>query len=155
VDFKNTLIIMTSNLGSHALAEASDAGMERAREEVLEACRRHFRPEFLNRIDEIVVFNRLGEKEIAKIVDIQVRRTADLLASRGIKLEISDRARALLAKAGFDPVYGARPLKRTIQKRLADPLAAAILRGDFKEGETVHVDADGDELTFGGKKKRS
>ncbi|MCX7804971.1 MAG: ATP-dependent chaperone ClpB [Planctomycetota bacterium] len=149
VDFRNTLIIMTSNLGSHALADATtERELVAARETVLEACRRHFRPEFLNRIDEIIVFNRLGEREIGKIVDIQTAKVTEQLAARGIKLELATSAKKLLARAGFDPVYGARPLKRAIQKKLVDPLAAAVLAGRYKEGDAVRAEADGETIVL-------
>ena len=150
VDFKNAIIIMTSNLGSHAMADAAgDRALSAAKEEVLEACRRHFRPEFLNRIDEILVFNRLGEKEIEKIVDIQAAKIVEQLAAKGIKLDISRSARELLAEAGFDPIYGARPLKRAIRRKLVDPLAAALLSGRCKEGDAIRAEAKGGAIVFG------
>jgi len=137
VDFKNTVVIMTSNVGSGA-----------AKEEVLEALRRHFRPEFLNRIDEIVVFHPLGREHIRSIIDIQLARLARRLEDRKIRLELTDAARDLLIAEGYDPAYGARPLKRTIQRRLLDPLALKVLEGEFGEGDTIRVDAPGGELSF-------
>jgi ATP-dependent Clp protease ATP-binding subunit ClpB len=112
------------------------------------ALREAFKPEFLNRVDEIIVFNNLGREQIKSIVDIQLNRLRQNLAARKMSLEISDRAKALLADKGYDPVYGARPLKRTIQRLIQDPLAVKILAGEFKEGDRVHVDADGEEFTF-------
>ena len=136
VDFTNTIVIMTSNIGSRWIKEL---GIEAARERVMEELDRTFRPEFLNRIDEIILFRSLTKEDLQQIVDIQVRHLRQLLAERHIGLEISDEVRAYLAEAGYDPVYGARPLKRVIQRELQDPLALALLEGRFKEGDTVHV----------------
>jgi ATP-dependent Clp protease ATP-binding subunit ClpB len=130
---------MTSNVG---------AGGDRA--DVLEAVRQHFRPEFLNRIDEIVVFHRLGREHLRSIIDIQLARLARRLEDRKITLELTDSARDLLITEGYDPAYGARPLKRTIQRRLLDPLALRVLEGEFREGDTIRVDAGTGELTFAG-----
>jgi len=151
VDFKNTLIIMTSNLGSDALAsgEAGDISGA-AREAVMAAIRGHFRPEFINRIDEIVFFRRLGRDEIDHIVDIQMARLDQLLADRKLSVSLSEAARTWLAGRGYDPVYGARPLKRVIQKELQDPLARLILEGRVRDGETITVDVEGDALTING-----
>jgi ATP-dependent Clp protease ATP-binding subunit ClpB len=146
VDFRNTVVIMTSNIGSHYFREVTDA--EKVKTLVLQELRQHLRPELLNRIDEVIVFQNLGMAEIAKIVDIQTAYLAKRLAEKRIGLELTDAAKALLAKEGFDPVFGARPLKRTIQRRVQDPLALKILAGEFAEGDTVRVDAKGDELTF-------
>jgi ATP-dependent Clp protease ATP-binding subunit ClpB len=146
VDFRNTVVIMTSNIGSHYFREVTDA--EKVKTLVLQELRQHLRPELLNRIDEVIVFQNLGMAEIAKIVDIQTAYLAKRLAEKRIGLELTDAAKALLAKEGFDPVFGARPLKRTIQRRVQDPLALKILAGEFAEGDTVRVDARGDELTF-------
>ncbi len=151
VDFKNTLIIMTSNLGSDALA-SGEAGeiSETAREAVTGAIRSHFRPEFINRIDEIVFFRRLGRDEIDHIVDIQMRRLDQLLADRKLRVELSEDARSWLANRGYDPVYGARPLKRVIQKELQDPLARLILEGRISDGDMVTIDVEGGQLSING-----
>jgi len=146
VNFKNTVVIMTSNVGSHWIKEL---GPEAAKQRVLEELNRHFRPEFLNRVDEIIVFHSLTMEDLVQIVDIQLRRLRALLAERNIGLELTEAARRLLAEKGYDPVYGARPLKRTIQRELQDPLALKILQGEFKDGETALVDVGDGELTFG------
>jgi ATP-dependent Clp protease ATP-binding subunit ClpB len=152
VDFKNTVVIMTSNIGSHFIAEvaASTSGelSEGVRRQVLDALRQHFRPEFLNRIDEIIVFHPLSREHMKQIIDIQLRGLMKRLADRKIKVELSDRAKEFLVQEGYDPTYGARPLKRTIQKRVLDPLAVRVLEGDFSEGDRVMVDAGPDGLTF-------
>jgi ATP-dependent Clp protease ATP-binding subunit ClpB len=148
VDFKNTVIIMTSNLGSQYIQELGGANRKEMESRVTEALRQAFKPEFLNRIDEVVIFNNLSRDEIKEIVDIQLRRLAKILAERKIGLEVSEKAKTFLADKGFDPIYGARPLKRTIQKLIQDPLAIKILQGQFKEGDRVKVDYDGKELTF-------
>ena len=151
VDFRNTIIIMTSNLGAEALA-SGDAGeiSEAQREAVMMAVRGHFRPEFINRIDEIVFFKRLGRGEIDYIVDIQMDRLSKLLAERKIKVELSEAARTWLAERGYDPVYGARPLKRVIQKELQDPLARLVLEGKVADNSTVEIDVEGDILSING-----
>ncbi|MBP9863560.1 MAG: AAA family ATPase, partial [Kofleriaceae bacterium] len=145
VDFKNTVVIMTSNVGSQHLVRLRETGAQPA---ALEAAadrelRATFRPEFLNRIDDIVFFAPLGAAELAPIVRIQVARYAKLLADKGLTLELTDRAVARLAADGYDPAYGARPLKRAIGKRVIDPLAMALLAGDFAAGDTIVVDVDG------------
>jgi len=151
VDFKNTIIIMTSNLGADALASGEEGEVsESAREHVMAAIRRHFRPEFINRIDEIVFFKRLGRGEIDHIVDIQMSRLEKLLKDRKMKLDLSLDARNWLAARGYDPVYGARPLKRVIQKELQDPLARLLLEGRILDGETIHVSVEGDGLSING-----
>ncbi len=146
VDFKNTVVIMTSNLGAELWARSEREAAPRA--EILDALRRHFRPEFLNRLDEMVVFHALEASHLQQIVVLQLERVRRLLAERRLGLEVSDRAQAYLAQAGWDPAYGARPLKRAIQRELQDPLALRLLQGEFREGETVRVDAAGDALTF-------
>ena len=146
VDFRNTVVIMTSNLGSHHFREVTDPA--KARRLVLDELRQHLRPEFLNRIDEVIVFAPLGLDEIKRVVDIQATHLQRRLAEKRITLELTDGARAVLAREGFDPVYGARPLKRTLQRRVQDPLAMRILEGEFRPGDTVTVDAVGDALTF-------
>jgi ATP-dependent Clp protease ATP-binding subunit ClpB len=145
VDFKNTLVIMTSNAGSRWIKEM---GADKARDKVLEELDRALRPEFLNRIDEIILFRSLSKEDLQRIVDIQVEHLARLLEDQGIKLEISDAARKLLAEEGYDPVFGARPLKRVIQREVQDELAGAMLRGEFGEGDTVRVDAKGGEIAL-------
>jgi ATP-dependent Clp protease ATP-binding subunit ClpB len=146
VDFKNTVIIMTSNIGSHFILDASDR-KERNRR-VMEALRNHFRPEFLNRIDEIIIFDRLTEEELTSIVDIQLARVRSRLAQQNLQLELTDAVRRLIAREGFDPVYGARPLKRTLQRLLLDPLSLELLEGRFGPGAVIVVDTDGDHLKF-------
>ena len=141
VDFTNTLIILTSNLGSQFIASLGEGeDVEKVEPQVMEVVRGHFRPEFLNRLDEIILFHRLGQEHMGPIVDIQVARVAKLLADRKVKLDLTDAARAWLGRVGYDPVYGARPLKRAVQKYLQDPLAEKILRGEVADGSTVHVD---------------
>jgi ATP-dependent Clp protease ATP-binding subunit ClpB len=149
VDFKNTVIIMTSNLGSHYIQELAGRDPKEMERQVTAALRDAFKPEFLNRVDEIIIFNSLGREEIKSIVEIQLKRLRANLANRKLALEITDRAKAFLADKGYDPVYGARPLKRTIQRLIQDPLAVKILEGEFKEGDRVKVDAEGDALVFG------
>ena len=150
VDFTNTIIVLTSNLGSQILTTLGEGeDVASVEPQVMEIVRGHFRPEFLNRLDEIVLFHRLGQAEMAPIVDIQVQRIATLLGERKVTLELTDAARAWLGRVGYDPVYGARPLKRAVQRYLQDPLADLILRGSVKDGATVRVD-EGDgklELT--------
>ena len=146
VDFTNAVLIMTSNLGSEFIQ--GDLAEEVIRDRVLAAVRGHFRPEFLNRVDEMVVFMRLTREQLREIVDLQLDALHQRLLSRRIELVVSDAAKNLLAAEGFDPVFGARPLKRVIQKRLADPLAVKLLEGVFTEGDKIEVDAAGGELTF-------
>jgi ATP-dependent Clp protease ATP-binding subunit ClpB len=148
VDFKNTVIIMTSNLGSQYIQNLADGNRKEMEARVTAALRDAFKPEFLNRIDEIIIFNSLGRKEIKSIVEIQLKRLRQNLANRKMALEITDDAKELLAEKGYDPVYGARPLKRTIQRLIQDPLAVKILEGEFQEGDKVRIDADGDALLF-------
>ena len=148
VDFKNTVIIMTSNLGSQYIQDLADGNRKEMEHRVTAALRDAFKPEFLNRIDEIIIFNNLGREEIKAIVEIQLKRLRNNLASRKMALEMSERAKAFLADKGYDPAYGARPLKRTIQRLIQDPLAVKILEGEFKEGDRINVDADGNELLF-------
>jgi ATP-dependent Clp protease ATP-binding subunit ClpB len=151
VDFKNTIIIMTSNLGADALASGEEGEISAsAKEAVMGAIRMHFRPEFINRIDEIVFFKRLGRSEIDHIVDIQMERLEGLLKDRKMKVDMSLGARNWLAARGYDPVYGARPLKRVIQKELQDPLARLLLEGRIHDGETIHIGVEGDQLSING-----
>jgi ATP-dependent Clp protease ATP-binding subunit ClpB len=147
VDFTNTIIILTSNLGSQFLANlGEDEPVEKVEPQVMEVVRAHFRPEFLNRLDEIILFHRLGAGHMGPIVDIQVARLQKLLEDRKITLELTQAARDWLGRVGYDPVYGARPLKRAVQKYLQDPLADAILSGKVKDGDTVRVDEGDGQL---------
>ena len=148
VDFKNTVIIMTSNLGSQYIQDLAGTNRKEMERQVMAALRDAFKPEFLNRVDEIIIFNSLGREEIKSIVEIQLKRLRQNLASRKMGLEITDRAKALLADKGYDPVYGARPLKRTIQRLIQDPLAVKILEGEFKDGDRIKIDSDGEEMIF-------
>jgi ATP-dependent Clp protease ATP-binding subunit ClpB len=148
VDFKNTVVIMTSNLGSQFIAENSGEPSEGVRRRVMEALRQHFRPEFLNRIDEIVFFHALGLEHMKQIIDIQIASLMKRLAERKISLELTDAAKQFVVTEGYDPMYGARPLKRTLQRRILDPLAMRVLEGEFREGDRVVVDAAGGDLTF-------
>ena len=151
VDFRNVLIIMTSNLGSDWLAaqkDGEDTGV--VRDEVMNVVRGHFRPEFLNRVDEIILFHRLRRDNMAAIVDIQFGRLQRLLADRKITLDLAPAARAWLADKGYDPVYGARPLKRAIQKAVQDPLAELIVSGEVCDGAHVPIEAGRDGLRIAG-----
>ncbi len=151
VDFKNTVVIMTSNIGSQFIAEAATSSgevSEGVRRQVADALRQHFRPEFLNRVDEIIFFHALGREHIKQIIDIQLRGLMKRLAERKIKVELTERAKEFLVQEGYDPTYGARPLKRAIQRRVLDPLALRVLEGEFTEGDRVVVDAGPDGLTF-------
>jgi ATP-dependent Clp protease ATP-binding subunit ClpB len=145
VNFKNTVVIMTSNIGSHYLMEL---GPEAAEAQVMTALRQHFRPEFLNRIDDIIMFHSLSRSDLTRIVDIQLAHLRKLLAERKITLELTEAAKLHLAEAGYDPTFGARPLKRVIQRELQDPLALRLLQGDFDEGDTIRVDYKEDTLRF-------
>jgi ATP-dependent Clp protease ATP-binding subunit ClpB len=147
VDFKNTVIIMTSNLGSEVFSQGHGSEKEKI-ERVMDAVKRHFRPEFLNRIDDIVIFHPLTKEHIRDIVEVQMKRVQKRLEERKIQLELSKEARDLLAEEGYDPVYGARPLKRAIQRLVLDPLALEILQGHVGEGDTVHVGVKDGKLTF-------
>jgi ATP-dependent Clp protease ATP-binding subunit ClpB len=146
VDFKNTVIIMTSNVGSHFIADRAVRGQtdidEGVRRELMDALRQHFKPEFLNRIDDIIFFHALRREDIREIIDIQLQSLLKRLEDRKLRVELSPAAKDLLIQEGYDPVYGARPLKRTLQRRLLDPLALAVLNGQFHEGDVVQVDAD-------------
>jgi ATP-dependent Clp protease ATP-binding subunit ClpB len=146
VDFKNTVIIMTSNIGSQYITE--EESKEARRRLVTDALRAHFRPEFLNRVDEIIIFDRLSEEDLKKIVEIQLGRLSKRLEQQKIALKLSDSAKELLAREGYDPVYGARPLRRTIQREILDPLSIDILEGKVREGQTVYVNAKDGALSF-------
>jgi ATP-dependent Clp protease ATP-binding subunit ClpB len=150
VDFRNVLIIMTSNLGAELLVMQKEGEDSAAvHDEVMQIVRAHFRPEFLNRIDEIILFHRLRRQDMAAIVDIQIGRLQHLLEDRKIRLDLTPEARAWLADKGYDPAYGARPLRRVIQKALQDPLAEKILAGEIHDGETVVIGAGPQGLTIG------
>jgi ATP-dependent Clp protease ATP-binding subunit ClpB len=150
VDFRNTVLIMTSNVASDLIREMAEGegDDDRLKNKLMEALRRTFRPEFLNRIDEIVTFKALGRGEIAKIVDIQLEDLRKRLAERKLALELTPEAREALAERGYDPVFGARPLKRTIQRMIENPLAVDVLAGRFGEGDTVLVERNGDTFQF-------
>jgi ATP-dependent Clp protease ATP-binding subunit ClpB len=154
VDFKNTVIILTSNVGSHHAEEIAARGLSEAderavfEEAVMDDVRRAFRPEFLNRLDEIVVFQRLEKAEVRRIVDLQLTRFAERLANRSLGIDLTDEAKAYLAEVGWDPKYGARPLKRAVRKHLEDELAKHVLRGQYAPGTVVRVERGGDGLVF-------
>jgi ATP-dependent Clp protease ATP-binding subunit ClpB len=150
VDFRNTVLVMTSNVGSTAIFELAQENPERARKEAMEALRAVFRPEFLNRIDEIVIFNPLGKEQLERIVDLMLKSVDQLLAERKITLELTPAARELLLREGYDPAYGARPLRRTIQRLIQDPLALQILEGKILPGDhvKVHRDSKKEEMRF-------
>jgi ATP-dependent Clp protease ATP-binding subunit ClpB len=150
VDFRNTVVIMTSNVGSELIQESSRRGEddERLKDKLMDVLRHTFRPEFLNRVDETVVFKSLGKDEIARIVDIQLKDLRKRLAERKLQLEVTPEAKAVLAERGYDPVFGARPLKRTIQRMIENPLAVEVLAGRFVEGDVILVEPDGETLRF-------
>jgi ATP-dependent Clp protease ATP-binding subunit ClpB len=147
VDFRNTIVVMTSNIGSQVFFEPG-LSPEQQRDRVLEAMRQTFRPEFLNRVDETIVFHPLGKDEIAGIVDIQIGLLQRRLADRKLAVTLTPAAREYLAVKGYDPTYGARPLKRLIQREVQDALAMKLLAGDIKEDDVVEIDRDGDGLVF-------
>jgi ATP-dependent Clp protease ATP-binding subunit ClpB len=145
VDFRNTLVVMTSNLGSQVILEFGEADRREMEALIQRALREHFRPEFLNRIDEIVIFHALRREELRAIVTLAVEGLRGMLADRQIGLTLTDAARDALAEEGYDPHFGARPLKRTLQRRLQNPLAMRLLKGEFRAGQTLEVDvADGE-----------
>jgi ATP-dependent Clp protease ATP-binding subunit ClpB len=153
VDFKHSILIMTSNVGSQYIADAASAdgsdGLDPATRDKIEGVLREtFKPEFLNRIDDTVIFHRLSRDDIGRIVELQVDQLAARLREKGIEVTLTDDARALLGELGYDPTYGARPLKRVIQRQLIDKLALKLLEGEFREGDRVEVDATDGELTF-------
>jgi ATP-dependent Clp protease ATP-binding subunit ClpB len=151
VDFKNVILIMTSNAGAQYLADQPEgADVEDVRKPVMDEVRSRFRPEFLNRIDEIILFKRLERAQMGAIVDIQLKRLEKLLAARNMAIDLDQRAKAELAKRGYDPAWGARPLKRVIQKDVQDPLARLILEGRIKDGERITVSFDGNDFLFNG-----
>jgi ATP-dependent Clp protease ATP-binding subunit ClpB len=148
IDFKNTVIIMTSNLGSQWILASQNEAEEAVEEKVLLTVREHFKPEFLNRVDEIIVFHRLSSENLARIVDIQLETLAERLADRRLTLELSPEARRFLVDRGYDPAYGARPLKRLIQKMIENELALELLSGTFGDGDTIRAELSGDKLVF-------
>jgi ATP-dependent Clp protease ATP-binding subunit ClpB len=148
VDLRNTVVVMTSNLGSQRIQELVGEGYEAMKSAVMDVVGQHFRPEFINRVDEMVVFHPLDREQIKLIAGIQVENLRKRLKSNGYGLELSDAALSLLGEAGFDPVYGARPLKRAIQQEIENPLAQKILSGDFASGETIKVDVKDGRFTF-------
>jgi ATP-dependent Clp protease ATP-binding subunit ClpB len=139
VDFKNTVIIMTSNIGSQWIRDLAGDD-EEMRKRITEALRSHFRPEFLNRVDETIIFNSLGMDEITQIVELQLDRLRDRMRERKLDIVLTDRAKEHIAREGFDPAFGARPLRRTIEKQVQNPLALKLLEGEFAEGDTIEVD---------------
>jgi ATP-dependent Clp protease ATP-binding subunit ClpB len=151
VDFKNSVVIMTSNIGSHYIAETAIKGepmSEGVKREVMDALRGHFRPEFINRVDDIIIFHALTREQMRTIIDIQLRGLVKRLEDRKIHVELSAAAKDLIIEEGYDPTYGARPLKRTIQRRILDPLAISVLQGDFREGDRVRIDVQAGDLSF-------
>ena len=150
VDFKNTLIIMTSNLGSQWIQDLGEKDYQEMHTKVMEVVRSSFKPEFLNRVDEIIIFHSLGKDAIRKIVEIQLDLLNNRLAERKLSVKLDDAAKDLLVEQGFDPVYGARPLKRVIQRMVQDPLALKLLSGNFVEGDciAITVDPQSHEITF-------
>jgi ATP-dependent Clp protease ATP-binding subunit ClpB len=147
VDFKNTVLIMTSNLGSREI-QSAEGDEKQAREAVVQVLRDYFKPEFLNRIDDIVVFKQLSKEQIAAIIDVQLERLRSMLDERGITIQLDPTARDLLVQEGYDPVYGARPLKRAIQTLIQNPLAVKLLKGEIASGQTVRVSAENGEMKF-------
>ena len=148
VDFKNTVLIMTSNIGSQSIADLGPGKEEEIKNRVMEALKAQFRPEFLNRVDEVIIFHQLGREHIKRVVDLQFDLLKKRLADRHIEIKLTEKAKELLVKEGYDPAYGARPLKRTIQRLVLDPLAVKVLKGEFKDGNTVVVDAKADDIIF-------
>ncbi len=147
VDFKNSLIIMTSNIGTAYIADAS-IPMDERRAGVERELKQHFKPEFLNRVDEVIIFNPLSRENISEIVKLQVAEVAKRLGERGVRLELTKKAFEYLAAAGFDPQFGARPLKRAIQKHLLNPLSLKLLGGELTGEQTVRIDSDGKDIVF-------
>jgi ATP-dependent Clp protease ATP-binding subunit ClpB len=151
VDFKNAVVIMTSNIGSHFIAEAALRGeplTEGVKREAMDALRAHFRPEFINRVDDIIIFHPLTREQMRTIIDIQLRGLVKRLEDRKIHVELTEPAKDLIIEEGYDPTYGARPLKRTIQRRILDPLAMRVLQGDFREGDRVRIGVKAGDLSF-------
>jgi ATP-dependent Clp protease ATP-binding subunit ClpB len=147
VDFKNTVLIMTSNLGSREI-QAAEGDEKQVREAVLQELQSHFKPEFLNRIDDVVIFHQLSREQIGKIIDVQLERLRHMLAERNIVLELDKSAKDLLMREGYDPSYGARPLKRAIQTYIQNPLAVKLLQGEVQPGQVIKLSASGDNIEF-------
>jgi ATP-dependent Clp protease ATP-binding subunit ClpB len=148
VDFRNVVIIMTSNIGSAFILEHGQSNWELVERQVMAQLRQTFKPEFLNRVDDIIIFKPLGKGEIERIVELQLERLQRLLGEKKLSLEVTPQAKALLAAQGYDPAFGARPLKRAIQRLIQNPLALAILEGRFAEGDRIVADAAGDAIVF-------
>ena len=149
VDFKNTVIVMTSNLGSQVIQEkAGVATYDEMKTDVMEVVSDYFRPEFINRIDDIVVFHPLGKEQIRSIANIQLQSLRERLAHTDLSLDVTDAVLDAIGEQGFDPLYGARPLKRVIQQRIENPLAQKILKGDYIPGATVHIEMKGNDISF-------
>ena len=157
VDFRNTVIIMTSNVGSTAIFDLMETDPKKAREQAMAALREFFRPEFLNRIDDIVLFRPLGKDQIEHIIDLQLKHLLKRLGEKQVGLHLTSAAKALLFREGYDPAYGARPMKRAIQRLIQDPLALKILDGEVKPGDTLRVDADTktDEMKFAKRRRKA
>jgi len=147
VDFKNTVLIMTSNLGSREI-QAAEGDENQVREAVVQELQLHFKPEFLNRVDDVVIFHQLSREEIARIIEVQLEKLRKMLADRNIRLELDESAKGLLMREGYDPSYGARPLKRAIQTLIQNPLAVKLLQGEVQPGQTIRLSANGDLLEF-------
>jgi ATP-dependent Clp protease ATP-binding subunit ClpB len=147
VDFKNTVLIMTSNLGSREI-QAAEGDEKQVREAVLQELQLNFKPEFLNRIDDVVIFHQLSREQIGKIIDVQLERLRHMLAERNIFLELDESAKELLMREGYDPSYGARPLKRAIQTYIQNPLAVKLLQGEIQPGQLIKLSASGDNIEF-------
>jgi ATP-dependent Clp protease ATP-binding subunit ClpC len=160
VDFKNTVIIMTSNLGTEEFhrgeigfpSRRDESSEQRLRAAIENALKQTFRPELLNRIDDVIIFHPLTEEHLKKIVDLLIREVENRLAERNIKLEVTEEAKAWLVQKGYDPVYGARPLRRAIQRYVENPISTKILQGEFKEGDTIVISLEGDNLKFAARK---
>ena len=154
VDFKNTIVIMTSNIGSHIIQDyfmdgrTDKSSRQTMEDKVMAELKQHFRPEFLNRVDDVIIFQSLDEEELAKIVDIQLERLGQRLEQQNLTLEVDSAAKKLLAKEGYDPQFGARPLKRAVQEQLLNPLSMKLLEGEFKPGDKIKVTTKDDELVF-------
>jgi len=148
VDFRNVVIIMTSNVGSTYILEHARDNWETVEKQVLQALRQTFKPEFLNRVDDIIIFHPLGIEQIGSIVELQLARLRKLLTDKNLTREVSDAAKQKLAEEGFDPAFGARPLKRAIQREIQNPLALAVLEGKFNDGDNIVADVEGDKLVF-------
>jgi ATP-dependent Clp protease ATP-binding subunit ClpB len=148
IDFKNTVILMTSNVGSQFIRDVEDVEQPEVKAQIELALRAAFKPEFLNRVDDIIIFHSLDQAQLTAIIDIQLQRLEQRLAAQQLTLEVDKLARKFLGREGHDPQFGARPLKRTIQERLLDPLALKLLEGEFKPGDSIKVTCEDDQLVF-------